>query len=133
MKTKILIDTNIWISYLIGKTFSKLKSVIEDQNIEIIFTNTLLQELQNSFKKPRLNNYFQGEEFNVFWNYLNEITVDIEVEEIPEICRDTDDNYLLGLAHQTACEFLITGDKDLLVLEQYNNVKIVRFRDFMDS
>ena len=128
---KIVIDTNIWISYLIGKTLSELNGIIENPKIEIIVTDELISEIAETFERKHLVKYFKNDKFTDFWNYLNKISLDMKIDNLPDICRDVDDNYILALADQTNCDFIITGDKDLLVLEQYKGVKILRFRDFM--
>lgn len=37
-KVKVIFDTNIWISFLIGKRLAKIKKHIADGNITIIIT-----------------------------------------------------------------------------------------------
>jgi 5'-3' exonuclease len=34
--------------------------------------------------------------------------------------------------HETCCDFIVSGDKDLLVLNQYENIKIVTIWEFLD-
>ena len=48
-----------------------------------------------------------------------------------EKSRDRDDNFLLELAETAQAEFLITRDKDVLVLEQWKNTKIVMPEAFL--
>jgi uncharacterized protein len=47
-----------------------------------------------------------------------------------QICRDDKDNFLLNLAVDGKADFLITGDKDLLVLEKINKTKIITIKNF---
>jgi putative PIN family toxin of toxin-antitoxin system len=47
--------------------------------------------------------------------------------------RDPDDEPILGTAVAGACEFLVTGDKDLLVLGGYAGVRIVSPTEFWRS
>ncbi len=49
---------------------------------------------------------------------------------VVDVCRDTKDNFLLALAKDGNADFLITGDKDLLVLEKYENTQILTYREF---
>ncbi len=49
------------------------------------------------------------------------------------ICRDPDDMIILGLVKPSNASFIITGDKDLLVLGSYLNAKIVSPRQFWDE
>lgn len=41
------------------------------------------------------------------------------------ICRDKDDDEILALAQSASADYIITGDKDLLVLETFNSIPIV--------
>jgi uncharacterized protein len=56
------------------------------------------------------------------------LTVTSEVS----LCRDEDDNFLLALAKDSKADFLITGDKDLLVLKQFENTSILTLTEFLD-
>jgi uncharacterized protein len=53
--------------------------------------------------------------------------------EIPVICRDKDDNNVLHLAKHIDAALIITGDKDLLDLNEYSGIKIVTPRQFMEK
>lgn len=46
--------------------------------------------------------------------------------------RDQDDNRVLETAVVGNCNYLVTGDKDLLSLKQYEYVHIVTPTDFLD-
>ena len=46
------------------------------------------------------------------------------------VCRDPDDDWILATAVAGECEYLVTGDKDLLALGRFNNVRILRPAEF---
>ena len=46
--------------------------------------------------------------------------------------RDPKDAYLLSLCDSSEAEIMITGDKDLLQLEEFGSTKIFSPRDFID-
>lgn len=46
------------------------------------------------------------------------------------VCRDDDDDNILATAVTGNCELIITGDKDLLVLKRFRNVRIISPGDF---
>ena len=48
-----------------------------------------------------------------------------------KLARDANDDFLLSLAKDGKATFLITGDKDLLVLKKINQTKIVSISDFL--
>jgi uncharacterized protein len=47
------------------------------------------------------------------------------------VCRDPDDDNILAAAISGKCDCIITGDKDLLVLKQYEGIDIFTPRDFL--
>jgi uncharacterized protein len=50
----------------------------------------------------------------------------VSPEPLPiPVCRDPDDDLVLATAIAGACSCVVTGDKDLLVLGQYEGVVII--------
>lgn len=47
------------------------------------------------------------------------------------VCRDPDDDLLLGCAASAGADFLVTGDQDLLVVGRFRETRIVRAREFL--
>jgi putative PIN family toxin of toxin-antitoxin system len=47
-----------------------------------------------------------------------------------QVCRDRDDDVVLGTAIAGRCDAIVTGDKDLLVLERHRDIAIVSPRGF---
>jgi len=52
-------------------------------------------------------------------------------ERPPGICRDPDDDYLLGSAAAGGVDYLVTGGADLLSIARYRGVSIVDARQFL--
>ena len=50
-----------------------------------------------------------------------------------QVCRDPDDDNILAAEVSDNCDCIITGDKDLLVLKQYESVEILSPRDFLEN
>lgn len=45
-RVKVIFDTNVWISFLIGKRLAKIKGHISSGNIKIVVTEQLLLEIK---------------------------------------------------------------------------------------
>lgn len=45
-ETRIVFDTNIWVSYFISKRFEELAKLILDKNITVFSTTELVEELK---------------------------------------------------------------------------------------
>ena len=61
---------------------------------------------------------------------LERQSVVVNPKTIEKICRDPFDDYVLAAAVEGDVEYLITEDKDLLVLKDYKKVRIVNISTF---
>lgn len=50
-----------------------------------------------------------------------------------EICRDPDDNKFLECAKDSRALYIVSGDKDLLVIEQFGNIQIMTAKAFFEK
>jgi predicted nucleic acid-binding protein len=55
----------------------------------------------------------------------------IEIVEKVRVCRDRKDDKILDLAINGQAEYIVTGDKDLLVLKLFRGVKIITAEEFL--
>lgn len=55
----------------------------------------------------------------------------IEVKSEVLVCRDPKDNFLLSFAKDGRADYLVTGDKDLLVVSRFGDTKIVAIKEFL--
>jgi putative PIN family toxin of toxin-antitoxin system len=114
---KLIIDTNLWVSFLISNSHRKLDTLLIGNKIIFLFSEALLSEIKQTISKPRLKKYFLenafGEMMEVFEPYIELI----EVRSTVNVCRDPDDNFLLALAKDGKANYLLTGDEDLLILK----------------
>ncbi len=128
---KIIIDTNLWISFLIGKSFTNLKSLIVEKQIEIIVSEQLLTEIRTVTQRPKLTKYFPQQKVEDFLEFLISIAIKIEMTSNVTLCRDPKDNFLLALAKDSKADYLLTGDSDLLILNRFENTEILKYIDFI--
>lgn len=50
---RIIIDTNLWISFLIGKKLSCLLGLISNGNVELVVSKELLDEIESVASRPK--------------------------------------------------------------------------------
>ncbi len=51
---------------------------------------------------------------------------------MPSVVRDKKDNHVIAAAVAERCTYIITGDKDLLELESYHDIAIIRPTEFLE-
>lgn len=127
---KVIFDTNIWISFLIGKRLSWIQNHIKDGRITIVVTKQLLTELQIVTSREKLKKYFPENSVKELLKLLDVIAENIEIEPIHFINRDPKDNFLLDLIDFSKADYLVTGDKDLLEHHPFLTAKILTPADF---
>ncbi|MDR1221832.1 MAG: putative toxin-antitoxin system toxin component, PIN family [Tannerella sp.] len=127
---KVIFDTNVRISFLIGKRLSFIKEYIADARITIIITGQLIEEIKEVTQRKQLRKYFPQENVWELFNLLDTIAKKFEIKPTHFMSRDPKDNFLLDLIDVSGADYLITGDKDLLSLNPFKTAKILTPADF---
>lgn len=130
---KIILDTNLWISFLISKKFSEIDNLIENKKLILIFSNELLEEFIDVVNRPKFKKYFSKKDVEKILEYFDQFGELVKVKSNINICRDEKDNFLLNLSIDSKANYLITGDKDLLILEKIEKTKILTFSEFIEQ
>ena len=128
---KVILDTNLWISFLITKNFTQIDKLIENKKIRLVFSGELIEEFLVVVNRPKFKRYFSQDEIEKILDYFDQFGELVTVKSDVQICRDEKDNFLLNLAIDSKTDYLITGDVDLLVLEIIENTHILSFTDFI--
>lgn len=129
---KIVIDTNVLISgvFFGGQPSRVLMAVIEkkltacatteivDEYMEIVAE--MLERKQGHLKRDALAMLVKEMEL-------------VEPVSTVDVCREPDDNKFLGCAKDADALYIVSGDKDLLVLEEFENIKIVTAKEFCEQ
>ncbi len=120
---KLVVDTNVFVSGLLfGGKPGRILEFINQELVTLVTSPEIEAEMLRKLEK-----------FGVGDNVLDGITALFEYGServIPvvklKISRDLKDNIFLEAAAEAGADFLVSGDKDLLVLEQIGKTKIVR-------
>ena len=127
---RVIIDTNIWISTLIGRQLVELRELLSHPDIELIITERLLQEVLLVTQRPKFAKYFKHEDVESLRKWMEQNMTNIPLGVIPARCRDPKDDYLLELAIQAKAIYLVSGDNDLLEIGTIGECRIMTVRQF---
>ena len=128
-KDRVVIDTNLWISFLLTKDFSKFDSIIAHNEITLIFSAELVDEIVEVTQRIKFRKYFKLDDVESLLIKIKSRSVFIEVTSGVNRCRDPKDNFLLSLALDGFATHLLTGDKDLLILKNFGQTKILKITE----
>jgi uncharacterized protein len=136
---KIIIDTNIYFSAIL---FGGLPQILINKCFEghdVFLSNAIMSEIKEKLINGRaeeictkMNKKYNQVAVHQFMIKLECLTNFIEPEVQVNICRDKKDNMVLELAKEIKADFIVTGDKDLLVLSPFGNTHIVKTADFIN-
>ncbi len=124
---RLILDTNLWISFLIGNNYEKLDKLLFDHNCKLLFSQELVDEFITVALRPKLKKYFSKNDLMDLLETIDEVAEFIEVTSEVSECRDPKDNFLLSLAVDGNADYLLTGDRDLLVLEKIGDTEIKNY------
>ena len=131
--SRIIIDTNIWISFLIGKELQDLKDLIASDKVKVITTDQLIKEIRLVTSRDKLKKYFNQDKVSDLISLLDILADKVKIKKIDKVCRDAKDDFLLALSKEGKAHYLITGDKDLLEIKVYGRTKIVTAKQFKEK
>ena len=133
----VVLDTNVWVSAWLwrGVPNNFIRLAI-NRRIIICTSEPLLAELENTLAYKKLQKKIQSlkltqEQLLIGTREIAEIYA-IKNLVVPEL-RDLDDNIVLATAFAAQAEVIITGDRDLLVLKDYQETKIMTAKDFLQQ
>jgi putative PIN family toxin of toxin-antitoxin system len=131
LKDRIIIDTNLWLSFLITKDYAKLDTVLYNKFVILLYSQQLIDEFIEVAQRPKFRRYFSNNDLQELLLSMSQRSHFIEVITTVEICRDQKDNFLLALAKDGNASHLLTGDKDLLSLKKFGRTKILTLVEYL--
>ena len=131
-KHRLIIDTNLWISFLLTKNFSKIDSLLKNNQVILLFSEELLTEFITVAQRPKFKKYFTPHDLKSLLAKMNTKAELIIIKSNIRVCRDPKDNFLLSLAKDGKASHLITGDLDLLVLKKIGKTRILTMSDYLN-
>lgn len=128
--SRIVLDSNIWISYLLNKRLHVLIEQISKRNLELLSCQQLVDELTSVLKREKFRKYISHEAIQEFTSIHKKKCLFVTIDVIPEMLSDKKDNFLLALYHKGNASLLVTGDKILLEEAAGKNINIATWAEF---
>lgn len=129
---KVVFDSNIFISgILFGGNPKKLIELVIEGKIQLFISPDILREVKevlerDKFGFPAAITRQLVHEIEMV-SYLVEPGISHSVVE-----RDHDDNIIIDCAVEAGVDYVVTGDADLLSMEEYREIRIVNPADFLE-
>lgn len=134
---RAVLDANIIISALIqpkGASGQILTSLLEASAFELIISPAILTELRRSLSYPKVRRYIKAsdEDLDLWVASIELIAQPVDgTMRIHAVAEDPDDDKYIEAAVEGLAQFVVTGDKHLLSLKSFENIRIVTPRVFL--
>lgn len=129
---RVVIDTNIVISAALSKNSTPDRALnYAVDNAVLLISEDTFNEIQEKLLGNKFDKYVQLSTRKTFLNSLRAISEMVIIEKRITACRDSKDDKFLELALNGNANFIVTGDKDLLVLHPFESVEILTAADFL--
>ena len=129
---KIVLDTNTILSALcfpqsiVRQAFNK--ATIEHQ---IVASEATWAELTEVINRPKFDKYIPKIQRLAFIETVKQKAIFYEITETITDCRDPKDNKFLELAVAADAQYIVTGDLDLLIINPFRTIHILKSGDFL--
>jgi putative PIN family toxin of toxin-antitoxin system len=132
-KHRLVVDTNLWISFLLGSGTRKWDTALFSDTVILLFSQELVEEFVAVAHRPKFRRYFELADLEALMLVLQRRAEFVDVHSDVSICRDSKDNFLLSLCKDGRATHLITGDQDLLALSKFGRTKILTIKAYLSS
>lgn len=129
---RVVLDTNILISATMwdNSVSNKLMRALAEKDIEIFTSYDILEEYK---KVIRRDFKYEEEDINkIILELLSYMQVIEPITKIKIILKDPDDNMIIECAADSNSDFIISYNKHLLEIEEYEGIKVLTPEEFLE-
>jgi putative PIN family toxin of toxin-antitoxin system len=133
---RLVLDVNVWISGLLWQGVPRqIIDLARSGAITVFVSEPILSELEEVLVRSKFQSKMRSlgvssQDLLSLVRQLSQVCVAVEVN-VPNL-RDPDDAVILGTAIAAKAMLLVSGDLDLLVLEEFAGIPILNPVSFLD-
>ncbi len=126
MITKIVFDTNVLISATLWDNSVAQKFLFKciKENVQIFSSQEIIEEYKEILARDF--DYKEQETGEILERVLQFVTLVTPSKKVDIVKEDADDNKILECAVESKSEYIVSYDKHLLKLKEFQGIKIVR-------
>ncbi len=129
---RLVVDTNLMIRALLSAGPARRFFGLAPLSHQVLYHAEQLLELRDVAARPRLK--IAPEALDELIDRIQRYgqPVESELDALGD-CRDPNDNYVLAMALVGSAEIILTEDEDLLVLDPWRGIRILRLFQFLQD
>lgn len=128
IRLRVVIDTNVFVSGVVFEGVPGLVlELLKRPDIELLMSNLLAQEILSQLRRFHIPDFT----YTMVEYEIRSRAIMLSPRVAPYKSRDPKDDMLLALSLAGKADYLVTGDKDLLVLRKFGDTQIVTPKQFV--
>lgn len=128
---KVVVDTNVFISSFFGGNPRKIIDLWKSGQITLCLSKPIIDEYIEVLQRLGLQDERELEELLSLFAHGFHVAFTAKTPELNIVEKDPDDNKFIECAVALKAEFIISGDKALLAIKDYIQIKIVTPKAFL--
>jgi putative PIN family toxin of toxin-antitoxin system len=134
---KVVFDTNILVSAMLIKNGIPAQILQHYQQFDLVLSEAIIAEVVRVLHYPHIQKRYaaqvQEADIQTYVKNLRRMGKIIKVQTtLSVVTDDPDDNKILACAQEGAATYLVTGDPDLLIIGEYQGVRILPPAQFLE-
>lgn len=129
---RIVIDTNVVISgVFFGGMPRKVLTAVVNESVSAYASKEIVDEY-NGIIQEMISRKQGHIDISILTPLIQYMEI-IEPETRVKVCRDKDDNKFIECAVDAKALYIVSGDKDLLDIEEYKGIKVITAKEFCEK
>jgi putative PIN family toxin of toxin-antitoxin system len=128
---KAVIDTNVFVSAFFGGNPKKVLDLVDTKNVTFCVSDEITEEYLRIFIRMKRSQ----EALEDLLRYCREddtVESTIVLPRLSVVKEDPDDNKFIECAIALKADYIVTGDRALLSVDEYEGIQIVTPREFVE-
>lgn len=133
---RAVLDTNTLVSTIINVASSVTAEIYQnckEKRFLLITSPAILLEMDDVLRRERVMKAHQRtvDELQKIISEMVDVSLVVSGKVKVEVVRDSDDNKIISAALEGRADYIVSRDEDLLVLKEYQGIKIITPEEFM--
>ena len=130
-KERVVLDNNLLVSGLLPASVPSMAFHRAIHTSEILVSEATLDELADVLSRSKFDRYISVKDRQEFLRLLSRVAEIVPITYVVHACSDPKDNKMLEVAVNGSAQLLVTGDQDLLSLDPFHGIPIIKPADYI--
>jgi len=130
---KVVVDTNVFVSSFFGGNPRKIVDLWKSGQLTLCLSKPVIDEYVEVLQRIGLKNERELRELLHLFAHGFHIIFSAKTPELHLVEEDTDDDKFIECAVALKADFIVSGDKALIAIQNYMGIRIVTPKEFLDS